>query len=602
MFKRCFVLLLTAVISTSAVAETRQLKLLNPDRSPAVDAKAVAILSTPGARVNEEFEPFPFHTMDGQRHASPVKAAENNEGVISFDKSAKAVIARNDHGFVFIPAEAFREAATLRPWANVKFDPPAELKEHAEEFKLRVLWSNCYACPNEGIRILSSRQKPDWRFQPLVYIEQHIDLAGPSTVRVPPGEIQLMLFDSEQAKRIEDDEVDPAQITSHVSFGIYRTRSGEVTDLSSQLPKFGGLMGKIKTVQSGLPDWSIDSENQDLQRVMTVRLLHNKQLPPAVLPSNPFGQSGPSTVLDNYAKFCATDEGLAHRRQGAVFASTEITADGSFQFDLLPVGEYSLEQMLRTRSKSSLAFVQSSSVINGHDDAGPVRATVAAGEHTDVGTVTTKPTPPVTNAFSANSPVKRQRTVWEAQTVVKDGQEVVVHLPRVITEYVATEPSGNDRSYQNQIPGTITPRSLPDVSDDSFRRDSLLPPHQPRPQTDSPGPGVLPVVPGQSQYPGSVNPDQAIIDRLLKLTGPDADRDEIEELLREHLTEEFEAKQNSRKAEIDRLQKLLEKSKELIGRRYDNRNEIIGRRLAELLKRLDRTNDPPNADPVNPNF
>jgi hypothetical protein len=118
MFRTTALLAFIAVCAASASAETRKMKLLNPVGTTASDAKVIAVLVSTGAMVDHELKALPFHTMNGQRQPSPFKDVANDDGAISFDVSAYAVVAQNEQSFVFVPSQAFAELATLRPWAE----------------------------------------------------------------------------------------------------------------------------------------------------------------------------------------------------------------------------------------------------------------------------------------------------------------------------------------------------------------------------------------------------------------------------------------------------------------------------------------------------
>ena len=76
----------------------------------------------------------------------------------------------------------------------------------------------------------------------------------------------------------------------------------------------------------------------------------------------------------------------------------------------------------------------------------------------------------------------------------------------------------------------------------------------------------------------------AFIGHLELTAGKDADREELRALLQKHLESEFDANQKSRQAEIERLQQLLGKSKEWLNKRQERRDEIIKKRIEELLR------------------
>lgn len=75
-----------------------------------------------------------------------------------------------------------------------------------------------------------------------------------------------------------------------------------------------------------------------------------------------------------------------------------------------------------------------------------------------------------------------------------------------------------------------------------------------------------------------------IVESWLKSASQNADRSELKQLLETHLSTEFDMNQKMRRAEIDRLQQLLEQSRTWLDQRQKKREAIIQRRVQELLK------------------
>lgn len=75
-----------------------------------------------------------------------------------------------------------------------------------------------------------------------------------------------------------------------------------------------------------------------------------------------------------------------------------------------------------------------------------------------------------------------------------------------------------------------------------------------------------------------------IIERWLQSAPQNTDRSELKQQLETHLSAEFDANQKTRRAEIDRLQQLLEQSRTWLDQRQQQREAIIQGRVHELLK------------------
>lgn len=75
-----------------------------------------------------------------------------------------------------------------------------------------------------------------------------------------------------------------------------------------------------------------------------------------------------------------------------------------------------------------------------------------------------------------------------------------------------------------------------------------------------------------------------LIQKLLHTAKDPADQTDLRKLLQDLLQQEFDANPKSRQAEIERPQQLLGKSKEWLDQRQQRRDEIIKKRLDELMQ------------------
>ena len=136
-------LMISLMISQSAFAEDARVKLLNPDGTPAVDAKAIAIMKI-WSRVDADLKELPGLTIQLPEEGG-TKAAKNEAGVITYDSKALAVVAQNQAGFVFVPLPLKGNTATLRPWAKLSIDASVLDPKLRASRRIAVLWENCFA-------------------------------------------------------------------------------------------------------------------------------------------------------------------------------------------------------------------------------------------------------------------------------------------------------------------------------------------------------------------------------------------------------------------------------------------------------------------------
>jgi hypothetical protein len=231
------------LITQLAAAQERQIKLLNPDGTPAADAKVIAI-NTIGAAmpmVDTNLELLPIDLRGKQADGTSMMKVENDNGTVSLSADAKAIVACNDNGFVFLPADADGETAQLRPWANVKIDTSSIPETMKEKLWLLISWGNNLYPGNgiiDGLGFPTAKKhpSPDWRFDPFVSWRRNVKVSENTEVfKVPPGEVSVLLTD------IDPGKAQSGLGSNHSVFA--KTTSNKTTEIA--FPKFGSFRGQI---------------------------------------------------------------------------------------------------------------------------------------------------------------------------------------------------------------------------------------------------------------------------------------------------------------------------------------------------------------------
>ncbi len=624
------------LVTQFASAQERQIKILNPDGTPAMDAKAIAIKTIGVAMpmVDTNLELLPKNVRGLPADTTSMTRLENDNGTVLLLADAKGIVASNDIGFVFLPADAEVETAQLRSWATVKIDTSSIPEAMKDKLWMRISWTNnfCGIYPGNGmmagsgIPTAKKDPSPDWRFDPFVHWCRDVKVSeNNEAFKVPPGEISVMLTDRDM-KQVQ---------STHVSYHMVceKTASNKTTEIV--FPKFGSLRGTLVAAnRTGLPDWGQLGKT----RIGTVPL--NSMSPAIDDLHRRFGNIATPNAINfndkpfvdptaqgwnHYAEFLSTDAGFSVRTSGLRSSTTEVEADGSFLFPLVPVGECTLTRWtpvaLPSESSSTtgeiskpvgLAFNVEGILQSGDQQRTPMKVTVKENECLDLGkldatsgatsqTVTYSPLPDANPRPGA--------IVIVEQHVVRDGKTESIKTAHVVTEdgsrRVATTEdlemaaaAGipiSDANLRTIQPGEIigsTPDASPTATGDTvvFEPDVVqdgrivkhIVPQRVFPAGNAPlyQPGTF------SNDVNQTQPDAAagIIEQWLKTAGKDADREELRALLQKHLESEFDANQKSRQAEVERLQQLLGKSKEWLNKRQERRDEIIEKRIDELLR------------------
>jgi hypothetical protein len=529
MFKIVVILAAGVLCVPIVAAETQEMRLLNPDGTPAADAKVIVVPKDRVAVVNRHLEKWrPEIKPD-------FLEPENKNRTISFDVTAKAVIAQNENGFVFVPAEVFAASAQLRPWAFVKLDTQTFPDEYRRNLKIDLLWTNSFSTSAFG-DFSSQAGNVDWRFSLITAIHTVVE-AKDATIRVPPGETAIEIIPSPEHS---DQEDDPEKIQSlRLRIGPWVVPSGVETEIA--FPEFGSVEGTFAVSNDGLPNWS---EPIKPERSAHIRP-HFDSLPNE---ARTIGRNNPglenAEARDRLARFTASKEGRAHRRTQSNGKTAAIDGKGKFRIEMVPVGEYKLFQMVqdpnwppldesgkRPANHSTISVSFPAFALGQRPDA-PLVFRVVAGQTTDVGQVDVAV---LESSFVSNA--RGDKNSFEPRKTPKPSNEA--------------DPFRPSQNAQPNVNGMNSP-----VRHSQYNRSPFA-----SPQTDA---------------------TTTLIQQWLKVHGTDSN-EQLLVALREHLEREFTANQKSREAEMERLQQLIKKSKEWLDQRNKNRDKIINKRVEELL-------------------
>jgi hypothetical protein len=447
---------------SNAPTPARQIQILNPDGTSATDAKAIAIKTIGIAMpvVDTNLELLPNDPRGKQSDRTSMTKLENNNGTVSLSADAKAIVASNDDGFLFLPSGTDVETAQLRSWANVKIDTssiPVDIVK--DKLWLRISWSNnfCGMYPGNGLMdgvgfpAAKKDPSPDWRFDPFVTWCRDVKVSeNTDTFRVPPGEVSVMLTD------IDPKKSQRSGVSYHMAFG--KTMSNKTTEIV--FPKFGSFRGTLVTATKlGLPDWGQSGKTQ----VATVPLgskfpaqvdLHrrfgNIPTPNAISVNGKPIVAPTSQNWNHYADFLSTDAGFSVRTSGFGSRMAEVEPDGTFFFPLVAVSDYTLNrltpvtsppELISTTGDNSkpvgLSFSAEAIFQFGDEQRTRLKVTVKENECIDLGkldasllesseTVTYSPLP--------DAKPKPGTIIHVDQNVVRNGKTEVIQVAKVVTE------------------------------------------------------------------------------------------------------------------------------------------------------------------------
>ncbi len=555
------------VADPNAPTPAWDIQLLNPDGTPATDAKVVAVLLAPGGVVDQDLTPRPVPKVDKQ----PLAELVNENGTVTVtENDTKAIAASNEKGFLFLPASAFGDKAKLREWAHVELDVSTVPDDMRANITLNIMWTNSiqgiYVRPNlnqnndplrdEFDRPEKIEPKSDWRFDPMITWTHSVPVTN-QTVRVPPGEMVIALASKQSSENLQL----PAEMPAGSFFataGLWRAAGGTTQKVA--LPEFGIVEGTISSGSpSTLPDWN-KSGNETARIVLNHGLF--PLLPPILTPSG---------SNHEYFTKLTSDQGLKVR-QDTTFGATTTTAEGKFRFPIVPVSTYAIHQLIEAPGLSSglpgsVAFRLVPLKPDGDRDTTSV--VVSAKNTTTVNLV---------EAPSSQLVVREMRNA-DPFTDAEPASAFPTRLPEgAVVEYVEQTRVVDGRAVTVKIPRIVERRS----GDPTY----LKPEDEIIGRTFEPAPRDAPRFESDPAPVQNPKPDAArlLVQNWLRSAKDPSDQTELRKLLQEHLQQEFEANQEFRQAEIERLQQLLVKSKEWLDQRQQRRDEIIKKRIDELLQ------------------
>jgi hypothetical protein len=370
--------------------------------------------------------------------------------------------------------------------------------------------------------------------------------------------------------------------------------------------------------------------------------------------SDPFAAGGvahQNRVADAVAGYYASAEGTAERALIAGNAMVPTNEHGQFTFDILPIGQYELRILIPTGTKNSSVEYGTSERLAavGSDTPGSLIFVINPSELTDLGNVsrhvnqskvdatrpsdredvessanqpqvgpskpsTSNPLATTTNArieAALDSPIDdiNFHTTPFAQVIYSLGSEMNIpirlDLPKleelgyeIDSPITLNLPSVTLRSALNLILAQVSSSRDPFATKSKLTfviRDEVILITTGKDAAENPT-----IIYGQAQLirssTAAATPPPAhdraaeIVESWLKSAPENTDRSELQRLLETHLSAEFDLQQQTRRAEIDRLQKLLEQSRTWLDGRQRQREQIIQRRVQELLVEPPATN------------
>ncbi|MCA9059885.1 MAG: hypothetical protein KDA85_15365 [Planctomycetaceae bacterium] len=507
----------------------QELTLLNPDGSPAANARVAFSVKGP-ITVNSSFASIPAFDDD----SSPRFA--NSQGLVSIEKSSMGVVAATEFGFTFLPRETLSRStpATLRPWARLKLDTKSFPEALRDQYRLKLFWSNNLAGAYVSDEMKQRLSKPirnnmgaqlfelNWRIDRIVAI--HYDLSvEDQELNVPPGEITIAIIRNPDAPFFDNStqQSEPNEAENRPT-SIYLGFQAVVSGepAAVSLPEFGTLTGMLQGTLQGALPDWDQTSGNPFANLAII-----------ATPSTAFAQRSISTPfsIDPYSH-----EGTKLRNSGAGIVNCHVTSDGKIDFPPMPVGEYYLEA-LTVDSKNSAG--PRTAVRTLTRNSAPVVVQVRKDEISDIGNVTVA-IPPAADPFAASSSPQTDPL-----------------SPAVPSPYA---------------PGAFTPGPPPSTSAD---------PYQPNPFAPQSPPRVLPPVPA-----GDDAIARQLISQWKQNAAPDEGDQELRALLKKHLESEFDSGVRSREEELKRLESMLEQSRQWLETRKSRREQIVDKRIDDLLK------------------
>lgn len=475
----------------------------------------------------------------------------------------------------------------------------------------------------------------DWRFHDYVTRIQVVDVVD-QIATVPPGEVTILL----------DLLVSESAVSTSIPLGIVRTASNQTAEFSlpefgsvhgqllddASLPNWSEARNQPTRVfaMPGRADGILPP-------------LAQGQLLPSFPRSQGFGDDPFAAVgvtdrqwlADAYARYCASADGTVFRSRLVRMAEAPVDEHGEFTFDVLPIGPYELLISLSAGPSDSSPQYRAAQQLS--TAGGGTRATlgfvVKANELLELGSVarrakqseekavkfnagevsTPTPSPSVEpgtpanpNEFATASQARIEtalnRLVQDIEyhslplAMVIDSLSDDMNIPIVINLYefelggfsmdapiTLSLPPVTLRSLLNLVLDQVAGGELTFVVRDEVLLITTTEDAAKHPSITYSEAQTTRGSAGSATSPPVRDRAAEIVESWLKTAPENADRSELKQLLETHLSAEFDSQQQTRRAEIDRLQQLLEQSRNWLDGRQRQREQIIQRHVQELL-------------------
>lgn len=481
---------------------------------------------------------------------------------------------------------------------------------------------------------------PDWRFHSYATRFQKADIVD-QTITVPPGEVTIVLT-------VPDFESSASPSVLLVPLGIVRTVSNQTAEFAlptfgsaqgrligdESFPNWGRASDQqARIVAMPVRAADVPSPPNPGQLLAGMAGSQDFRSDPFAAPS----VAQQNKIADAYARYFASVEGTEVRTSGIGIGVAATDEQGEFTFESLPTGEYELRMMPLDTTQEILTDYEAAQGLTtvGSDSPETLRFVIKANELAELGEVrwrfeqgveeavntrdgkvvqsadsslqAARHHPDNSNPFAAaaqarieaalNMPVENIDFIGMPLAQVMEMLSDDMNIPIVfnLKEFkvrgfsmdapiTLNLPPVTLRSVLNLVLDQVASGELTFVARDEVLLITTREDAAKNPGTSySQAPGMSKSL-ASGTAPATDDRAAEIIERWLQSAPENADRSALKQQLEMHLSAEFEANQQTRRAEIDRLQQLLEQSRTWLDQRQQQREAIIQRRVQELLK------------------
>ncbi len=505
----------------------QSIELLNPDGSPASDVRTIGV-QQPVAYFDADLNVVSLartSTQQGQ-NANAIAA----EGSIMLHANTRALVAASPQGFAFTPkslaSNKFPEKVTLRPWATLKLDTSTVPEKLRTQYQMEIVWRNNFAGHVSDLPPQRSKD-PFGTFASPLALDWRFTPYVAWCKKVDMEDQTVMVPPGEVTITLSRAQPGINLQPPTLTLGIVRTVSSQTAEF--KLPEFGSVTGRCE-VGTELPNWENTSGiNHRLLHIIpaqSIEVSAGVQRSFEGLEklsrstSDPFGGPGP---IDNPF---SDPPSTGNRKLADEYARYLSSPEGT-QYRYRQIGKC-----------SSLVDNDGKFVI----------------ELLPVGKYKLK-------IYNQNSTTLAEQEAWLARTGQFDDAKVF----EINTNQTLDLDVSNELAALRSLSPPVSESPL-DLRPVQSWRSSL-----------SSAASTL-------RSPSGSSPAENLAKQWLQTAGPDADREQLKELLQKHLETEFAVQQQSRRAELERLQTLLDQSRQWLDQRDERRAETIQNRLQELIE------------------